>query len=842
MGDRPHRTGSLRSVPRGSECWDAPKLGSKANPPLKNVSYLLMKFFGTVLFGLFLWALSLCNAYKNIKKERDGAREHSTKRAFENCDLHNKLRDTENQLYYANERLQASEKDMDDERREFRNTIQDLNDQHLADQEEIRSLKQHVSNTECDRDEYRRRLGYATRDYRKLARENQTLVHENEKLERVNQQLAGSLAEKDDTINELQARTNDLNAERVTAVSSAPIYITPNDGELAKRNERINSLEQQNRTLTSETEVLRTALENLREEHGECSGHLQAQLAEKDEEMRGLRAEKKTADDVSAVAVAGLRADLQKKEQEVEGANRALVANQASSADNLETLRGELQASQHAHAQCDENSASRNSRIGELVTAKDQLEDTLRVKSDEIASLQGRVADLDNDREELQKTHANAQALEITQFRNANGALQESNDNLSQQLEKARDEREALVREGQRVEEQNRTLHDLRTCSQSQTHSLQSRIESLSQTVDDQQQRIHTLETNCPKCQELREALGAFVKDAEMSDDKSRAELRREVAQELISQVPDHLRRQVRGEVAHQLRQEFQSHYSDLLARNTKRIQEQDLLITEKNAKLEKANNNSTVNHAACERKEDYLHSSITKLKQDTKTLQGNCARLNNDAMTGREQLSREQTANEDLKRELEMIKADQRRAQNVNPLQGKLVACQRDVEKMKVDRDKARNNCSIYSESLSDLRKKYEALQKERSPLDGDGLMEDGGSDGPLAVRNEQRMTTSAIDKRTIRTLDGEVARLSKELAELKARDNAREQMTGNQRRLARLPTRLPARQPTDRSVLGGRAGKKRGHEESSDGEADDEGGDDRKKVKLHHLQASKA
>ena len=816
-------------------------MGSKANPPLKNVSYLLMKFFGTVLFGLFLWALSLCNAYKNIQKERDGAREHSIKRAYQNCELHNNLRDTENQLFYAVERLQASEEDMDVKRREFRNTIQDLNNQHLVDQEEIRSLKQHISNIECDHDEYGRRLRYAIRDYRKLARENQTLVNENEKLERENQQLAGSLAEKDETINELQARTNDLIAERVTAVSSAPIYITPNDGELAERNERIDGLEEQNGTLTSETEVLRTALENLREEHGECNGELQAQLAEKDEEMRGLRAETKTADDVFAVTVAGLRADLQKKKQEVEEANGALVANQASSADNLETLRGELQASQHAHAQCDETSASQNSRIGELMTARKQLEDTLRVKSDEIASLQGRVADLDNDREELQKTHANAQALEITQLRNANGALQESNDNLSQQLEKARDEREALVREGQRVEEQNRTLLDLRTCSQSQTHSLQSRNDFLSQTVDDQQQRIHTLETNCPKCQELREALGACVKDAEMSDDESRAELRREIAQELISQVPDHLRRQVRGEVERQLRQEFLSHYSDLLARNTKRIQEQDLLITEKDAKLAKANNNSTVNHAACERKEDYLQSTITRLKQDAKTLQGNCARLNSDAKTGREQLNREQTANEDLKRELETIKADQRRARNVNPLQGKLVACQRDVEKMKVDRDKARNNCSIYSKSLSDLRKKYEGLQNERSSLDGDGLMEDGGSDGPLAVRNEQRMTTSAIDKRTIRTLDGEVARLSKELAEVKARDNAREQVAGNQRRPARLPARLPARQPTDRSVLGGRAGKKRGHVESSDGEADDEGGDDRKKVKMHHLQALK-
>ena len=758
-----------------------------------------------------------------MRRERDDAREDSTRGAYECCDIHNRLRDTENELYYATERLQDAGSCMDDERNEFRSIIQDLNDQHLADQEEIRSQKQHVSNTECDRDEYGRKLGYALKDSRKMARENQKfaqenqeltqdkqkLVHEKHELERGNQQLEALLTEKVKMIEDLQAQTNDSIQESVATLSSSPIYIqlngetemhqprttTPSsrdtapeqaaaDGELAERDGRIRDLEQQNGTLTSEIEVLRTDLRNLRDEHGECSGHLQTQLAKRDEEMSTLRAEKKMADEDSAKAVAALQAELGTKGQEVEEANRTLVANQASSADNVQrltTLSNELEICRQAQAQYDETSASQNPRNVELMAAKEQLEGRLRLNNDEIVTLQSQVTNLHNEQEALRRTHArcdqhaSSQALQVTQLRDANGLLQGSNNDLSQRLESARIERANLIREGQRVEQQNHALLDSHARSQRETLSLQAQIETLTQTVDHQQQRIHTFKTNCSKCRDLRAALDAVVKDVRMSDDEERANMKRDVREELISQVPDDLRRRLRGEVERSVREEFKSHYSDLLARNTKRIQEQDRLIQEKDAELEKAKSNPTtrVNQAAPEKQEGNLSASNTKLQQDVKILQGNCSRMKRNAQNDREQLNRAQTANDDLRGELETIKADQRSAKIVNPLQSKLVACQREFEKMKVDRDKARDNCSIYSKNLSDLRKRYEALEserlalRERSSLDGDSLMEDGCSERPFAVPNES----------TIRTLQNEVARLLKELKERKALSNVQDQ-----------------------------------------------------------------
>lgn len=296
------------------------------------------------------------------------------------------------------------------------------------------------------------------------------------------------------------------------------------------------------------------------------------------------------------------------------------------------------------------------------------------------------------------------------------------------------------------------------------------------------------METNCPKCQKLREALDEVVKDVEMSDDSTRDEMRKEITDsvraELRSQVPNDLRRQIRGDIEREVR----AHYSDLLARNTSRIREQDRLLLEKDTTLKEARNAPTVDHAARKRRQANLESKITRLEQDTNMARGNYSRLNNEAKQEREQLKRAQTASENLRNELEKIKADQRRAQNINPLQGKLTTFQRELDSMKADRNKARDNCSTYSKLLSDLRKKHEALQSEcaafrgKSSLDGDSVMDDGRTEEAIAVQNEQRTAVSSdTDKSTVIALHNEVARLSKELEEWKARDKVRHPAMGN-------------------------------------------------------------
>ena len=847
----------------------------------QNLSYFLLKCLCTVFFILFLGALSLCNSYKNISKQRDDAREDSRKGAYEYCDLHIQLRGCKNELYYANERLQEAENGMDDERRRLSDTIQELNDQHLVAQEEVRSLEQHVSNTECDRDEYGRMLDYASREKEKLARDIQ-------ELEREKHQLEASLVEKDETINDFQAHQNDTVSEPVAAVSQSYINTQPNDeievhtgvttvlslrdtalgqeiadgrgidahpteleilrgahakcgenlehqvaakdGELSERDDRIKDLEQQNGTLTFDVGGLRAELKNLSDTHGDCSGHLQGELARKDEELETLRAEKKRSKEDSAKDIGTLRTKLGEKEQEVTDlrkTNETLVADSAASADTtqrLNTLSDELEQSRSAHAQCDENSISQRARIGQLVTAKEQLEETLQLKNDEFLSLQGQATLAQNELVELQEEHArcgehaNTQGSEITQLRNEIGALQENNGNLSRQ---------------------NMASQELQLGIQREVRSLQGQNQNLGQTVEDQRQRIHTLETNCPTCQTLREALNEVVKDVEMSDEDDRVRMEREIREsvraELRSQVTDDLRRQVRGEVE----REFRSHYSGVLDRNSKRIKEQDQLILQKNAELQKIKNAPTVNHVACERRETNLQSTVTKLQQNAKIAREKSSRSSNEARLDREQLNGAQTTIADLRTEFETIKADQRRAQNINPLQNKLATCQRDLKNMKDDRDKVRDNCSTYSKLLSDEKKKCKALEDKLAAA-GDSMMDGGRTEETVAGQDEQQ--------KAIAKLQTEVAKLSKELEERIARDNAQSQAmngynapSGDQsvsraegeqqvsipaRRFGPRPARLPARQPTPKPV----AGRKREHDEFSDGEADDEGEEDRK------------
>lgn len=842
----------------------SPRLGPSANSPLQNLSYFLVKCLCTVFFVLFLLAVSLCSSYQNTRKQRDEG-------AYEYCDLRNQLRDCGNELYYAKERLQAADSGMDDERRQFRNTIQELHDQHLAAKEEVRSLEQHVSNTECDRDEYGRKLDYASREKQKLARDI-------EKLERRNQQLEASLAEQDERITDLQAHQHDTISEPVTAVSQPYINTQPNDetemlpgvtitpllgdialeegiadgedidshrtelevlrdarakcgenlehqiaakdGQLSERDGRISDLERQNGTLTSDIGSLRTELKKLGDTHDECSGHLQTEVARKNEEMETLRAEKKRSEEDSAKNVGTLREKLGEKEQEVTDlgkANEKFAADSAASADTtqrMKTLSDELEESRSAHAQCDENSTSQRSQIGQLEKANEQLEETLRLKKDELLSLQGQVTQFQNELVELRETHANcgkhanAQGSEITQLRDELGALRGNNKNLLRQ---------------------NVASQELQLGIQREVRSLQGQNQDLSQTVEDQQQRIHTLETNCPTCQRLREALNEVVKDVDMSDEDDRirkeGEVRESVRAELRSEVTDDLRRHVRGEIEREVRERFQKHYNDVLERNTKRIREQDQQILQKNAELHKIKNAPIANDIASERRETNLQSTVTKLQQDAKIAKEKSARSNNEAKQDREQLNHAQTTIANLRTELETIKADQRRAQNVNPLQSKLTACQRDLKNMKEDRDRVRNNCSTYSNYLQDEKKKCKALE-DKFAAAGDSMMDGGRTEEAVSVQDEQQ---KAIGK-----LQTEVTRLSKELEEQKARNNAQSQAiddnnapSGDQSpspRARRLGPR-PARQPTPKPV----AGKKREHE-FSDGEADDEAENDRK------------
>ena len=426
-----------------------------------------MKLLCVTFFALFLCALSLCNAYKNIGKQRDDAREDSTKGAYTRDVLNNKLIDAMIELSCGKERLQDAENGMDDERKELRDTIQELNDRHLVNEEKIRSLNQDVSNTECDCEEYARQLHYASQKSQKLDRENQ-------KLEQEKQQLKASLTENENTINDLQAHKNDSIPEPVAAVRSPPINIQPNDGietkrsvttiltlkdtaveekqvsakddELAERDGLIKDLEQQKETLT-------TDLGNLRDEHSECSG----KLAGKDEEIRSLQVGKTTADKKSVETIASLRKELQEKNQEVEELEKAKGTSSADAVQRVSTLSAELEASRVAHAQCDEKSASQSSRIHELGTTKEQLEQALQTKTDEVT----------NEMKELQETHAkcgehaNTQALEMTALRNANMSLQESKTDLARDLEFAKLQHTKLVAEGQQVLNRYETLQNL---------------------------------------------------------------------------------------------------------------------------------------------------------------------------------------------------------------------------------------------------------------------------------------------------------------------------------------------------------------------------------------------
>ena len=379
--------------------------------------------------------------------------------------------------------------------------------------------------------------------------------------------------------------------------------------------------------------------------------------------------------------------------------------------------------------------------------------------------------------------------------------------------------------------------------SQGEVRSLQDRLQTRNQTIEYQNERIQTLESNCPTCQRLREALDEVVKDVKMSDDGTRDEMRKEITDsvraELRLQVPIDLRRQIRDE----LEREFRDHHSDILAKNTSRIREQDRLLLEKDAQLEKARNAPTVDHAACGRRQATLESKITQLEQDRTMARGNISRLNNEGKQNREELKRAQTASENLRDELETIKADQRRAQNINPLQGKLTTCQRELESMKADRTKARDNCSTYSKLLSDLRKKYETLQNEcaafkgKSSLDGDSVMDDGRRDEAAAlgspggsVQRSAQDSDELADKPSVPINGGE-----KSDDELEKGQILDTKLTP--KRAQRFHRRL-ARQPTSNPVLGDGAGRKREHGEYSDGEADDEGGDDRKKVKIASIE----
>ena len=610
---------------------------------------------------------------------------------------------------------------------------------------------------------------------------------------------------------------------------------------------------------------------------------IETQLAKKNEDIRNLQVENTTAKDESAETIDDLRTKPEEKEKKVadlEEANATSVAEVASSADaikRLHTVRSELEESRRAHAQCNENRTRQSSRIGGLVTDKELLEEALRAKNNENESLGQQTTRLHKDLEELKETHArcservSTQAMEVTSLRSTNGILQGNNANLLQQLgnySNLTQEHESLQN---RFEELRQAGQNLQSSSQREALSLQGQINHMTQTANDQRQQIHNLETNCPRCQTLREALDEVQKDVDMSDDETRAKMVREITEtvrvQLRAQVPDDLRRQIRSE----LERKFQDHYHDVLALNSKRLREQDRLIMEKDAKLERKNV-PAANHAACERKEANLQSRIEKLQQDAEISKTNFNRLGNGAKHDRDQLRDAQTVIKDLRSQLDKVGEDQRRAQNINPLQGRLQRCQRELGDMKVERDRARDNCSTYSKQLSTLRAEHEKLKTSSG---GDSMMADGRTEESTATVDEQREVIGTRQNNNVQSqamgnrdaLPGNQALPVDSGEQQRPEESVREDQSsagqgmnrdGIERsaqdsgELASMPTsarlsrvrRRPTRQSMTMPIHGGEVGKKRGHHELSDGEADDEGIDDRKKSKrygVHRLPKDK-
>ena len=903
----------------------SPKSGSKANWLFKNLSYFLAKIICTVFFVLILCAFSLYACFINIRNERDEARELSRKGAYQSGDLRTKLRDTLEELSQANEKLQDADSDTTQERAEFRGTIQGLNDQHQSDLDRINALRQDLWNTESDRDEYSRKVVQSSIETagarRELSAANSQRVLAQAEVQTLRENLLEARRQRDlaqGEVRELSAQTQPQRGQATSVVTSPQ----PRPKPKHRRTQRPSSLPKGHKKVlfkgskASVTSTFSVAgpkqpgniiADNLaigmvqatlaqRDQVGAGAGARQAveeadnaalrtdletQLAEKNEVIRILRAEKTTAKDESANAIDDLRTKLEEKEKKIsdlEEANATSVAEVASSADamkRLHTLTSELEESQRAYAQCDENRARQGSRIGELETDKERLEEALRAKTNENESLGQQTTRSHKDLEELKETHArcsehaSTQAMELSTLRNTNGILQGNNANLLQQLGNYSN----LTQEHESLQNQFKELRQagqhLQSSSQREVLLLQGRINDMTQTVNDHQQQIRSLETNCPRCQRLREALDEVQKDVDMSKEETRARLVKEITEtlrvQLRAQVPDDIRRQIRSE----LERTFQDHYRDVLASNSKRLKEQDRMISERDAKLERANT-PAADHAACERKEANLQSRIEKLQQDADISRTNFTRLSNSAKRDRDQMRDAQTLTNDLRSQLDKIGEDQRRAQNINPLQGKLQKCQRDLAQMKVERDRARDNCSTYSKQLSTLRAENEKLKTSSG---GDSMMADGRTEESIAKVDEQREVVAQhnnVQSRPMGNRDahpsnqalpvdsGEQHRREESVREDQSSAKQAMDRDGNERsgqdtgELASRPASMPLRKIRRRRPTGQpmttpiheSVGKKRGHDEFSDGEADDEGIDDRKKVKrdgVHRIPKDK-
>ena len=907
----------------------SPKSGSKANWLFKNLSYFVAKSICTVFFLLILCAISLYACFINIRNERDEARGLSRKGTYESGGLRTKLRDTLEELSRASEKLQDANSDTSQERAEFRATIQGLNDQHQSDLDRINALRQDLWNTESDRDAYSRKVVQSSIETtgvrRDLSEANNQRNMAQAEVQTLREDLMEARRQRDlaqGEVRELSAQTQSQRGQATSVITSLQPRPKPKhrrtqrpsslpkahkvlskgskaskpstfsaagpkqpgniiadnlaigmvqatlaesdqtfqagagarqtveeatpealdlEASVTCKDQRISGLEQENGRLTADNVALRTDFET--------------QLAKKNEAIRILREEKTTVKDESADAIDDLRTKLEDKEkrvadlEEVNATSVAEVASSAGATKRLHTLSSELEESQRAYAQCDENRTRQSSRIGELETDKERLEEALRAKSNENEGLGQQTTRLDK---------------EITVLRNTNGILQGNNANLSQQLGNYSNLTQEYESLQNRFEELRQAGQNLQSSSQREALSLQGQINDKIQTVNAQQQKIHSLETNCPRCQRLREALDEVQKHVDMSEDETRARLVREITETVRvqqrAQVPDDLRREIRSE----LERQFQDHYRDVLASNSKRLKEQDRMIWEKDAKLE-SKNAPAADHAACERKEANMQSRIEKLQQDAEISKTNFARLSNGAKHDRDQLRDSQTLIKDLRSQLDKIGEDQRRAQNINPLHGKLQRCQRDLGQMKVERDRARDNCSTYSKQLSTLRAENEKLKTSSG---GDSMMADGRTEESIATADTQREVIGTRQNNNVQsqamgsrdTLPGNQA--LPENSVVQANTSSAEQAMnrdGNERSgqdsgelasrpvptpLRRIRRRRPTGQPMTMPIHGGGGGKKRDHDEFSDEEADDEGIDDRKKAKrdgVHRIPKDK-
>lgn len=304
-------------------------------------------------------------------------------------------------------------------------------------------------------------------------------------------------SDSDDTIKDLNTQINSLSEK----ISSLETMVSARDEDIASKTSRVEELEG---TLTSKDEELAqkdskvAELESNLSERDSKVAELEGTISEKDSKVASLESD--LSEKLNKITE--LEGDLNNKDNEITQLNQTITEKSDTIEDlqsDIATKDSELRKLREVNDQLSDDLSTNKQDLVSRGSDVESLNTELSNKSDELEGCRTEIANLNIQIEQLKQSIVDKDT-EITNLTEANNLASDSNDVMTQAIDKVKAEKDELENKFVESEENKMQL-------EKQVEDLQNQITELNNTIAEKDANIEEVQGQCNEFKQKAEDL-----------------------------------------------------------------------------------------------------------------------------------------------------------------------------------------------------------------------------------------------------------------------------------------------------------------------------------------------